>query len=287
MEKILWAAVTLPFVIVGRGMWEVKNFRITKYQIDTKKDIGDLNGKKIMLISDLHNCEYGKNNEKLFKAIDKVCPDYIMIAGDLVIGNTKYDTDIALHFINTIAKKYEVFYANGNHEQRMRENRNIYGNRYRLFIRGFDKSIHIINNRYFDINDKVRVTGFVAHNRFFSKFRLPEMKRRYILKRIKRRDRDKYNILIAHSPEYLETYKDWGADLVLSGHNHGGIVRLPLIGGVISPQYKIFDRYDKGVFTKDSTKMILSAGLGSHTINFRFNNRPEIVVFTINSSFKE
>ncbi|SKA59828.1 hypothetical protein SAMN02745111_00085 [Eubacterium uniforme] len=287
MERLFCAMAALPFIVIGKGMWEVRNFKITKYQIDTNKDIGDLDGKKIMLISDLHNCEYGKNNEKLFKAIDEVNPDYIMVAGDLVVGSTKYDTDIALHFINTIAKKYEVFYANGNHEQRMRENRHIYGTKYRKFIRSFDKSIHILNNYSYDINDKVRVTGFVAHNRFFSKFKLPEMKRRYIIKRIKKRDRSKYNILIAHSPEYFETYKNWGADLVLSGHNHGGIVRLPFIGGVISPQYKIFDRYDRGVFTKDSTKMILSAGLGSHTINFRFNNRPEIVVFTINSSFKE
>ena len=168
-------------------MWEVRNFKITKYQIDTNKDIGDLDGKKIMLISDLHNCEYGKDNERLFKTIDEINPDYVMIAGDLVIGNTKYDTDIALNFINTLAKKYEIFYANGNHEQRMRENRNVYGNKYRRFIRSFDERIHIINNRYFDINDKVRVTGFVAHNRFFTKFRLPEMRRRYILKRIKRR----------------------------------------------------------------------------------------------------
>lgn len=286
MDRILWAVAALPFAVIGRGMWEVRNFKITKYQIDTNKDIGDLDGKKILLVSDLHNCEYGKDNERLFKAIDEINPDYVMIAGDLVVGSTKHDTDIALYFINTLAKKYEIFYANGNHEQRMRENRNIYGNTYRRFIRSFDKSIHILNNRNFDINDKVRVTGFVAHNRFFTKFRLPEMRRKYILKRIKRRDRDKFNILIAHSPEYFDTYADWGADLVLSGHNHGGIVRLPILGGIISPQYKIFDKFDKGVFTKDSTKMILSAGLGSHTINFRFNNRPELVVFTINRKEK-
>ena len=147
MEKLLWAVAALPFAVVGRGMWEVRNFKITKYQIDTNKDIGDLDGKKIMLISDLHNCEYGKDNERLFKAIDEINPDYVMIAGDLVIGSTKHDSDIALNFINTLARKYEIFYANGNHEQRMRENRNIYGNTYRRFIRGFDKSIHILNNR--------------------------------------------------------------------------------------------------------------------------------------------
>ena len=282
--KIFFALLIILLLVIIEGMWEVRHFKITRYTIKTDKEIGDLDGKNLVLISDLHLCEYGRNNEQVFAALSKINPDKIFIAGDLVIGNRKYDTVIAKDFVNELSKKYDVYFANGNHEQRMRENRNVYGNKYRTFIKGINKNIKVLNNRSTDINEYVRVTGFTAHNSYFVKFRVMPMELKYINKKIKKCDRRKYNILIAHSPEYFDIYKDWGADLVLSGHNHGGIVRLPFLGGIISPQYKIFDKYDKGVFRKEKSTMILSSGLGSHTINYRFNNRPEIVIFTINKN---
>ena len=282
--KIFLIILLIVLFCLIEGIWEVRNFKITEYQVNTNKDIGDLNNKKLILISDLHLCEYGKDNEKVFKAIYKINPYKIFIAGDMVIGNMKYDTDKASFFIKKLSEKYDVYFANGNHEQRMRENRRYYGNKYRNFIHSFNKKAKVLNNRYCDINENVRVTGFTIHNSYFAKFKVPEMKTKYINKKLKKCDKDKYNILIAHSPEYFDTYREWGADLILSGHNHGGIVRLPFLGGIISPQYKIFDKYDKGLFKKGDSTLILSSGLGSHTIKYRFNNRPEIVVFTINNN---
>ena len=89
---------------------------------------------------------------------------------------------------------------------------------------------------------------------------------------------DTYTILIAHNPDYFPEYAAWGADLVLSGHVHGGIARLPLLGGVLSPAYRLFPKYDGGMFRENNSIMILGRGLGTHTIPVRFLNPGELVV---------
>jgi hypothetical protein len=92
-----------------------------------------------------------------------------------------------------------------------------------------------------------------------------------------------YHILLAHSPNYFPTYAKWGADLTLSGHNHGGMARIPFVGGVLSTQAELFPKYTKGLYKESGRKMIVSAGMGSHTIKVRFFNPPEIVMVTLES----
>ena len=89
---------------------------------------------------------------------------------------------------------------------------------------------------------------------------------------------DAFQILLAHNPVYFKQYAAWGADLTLSGHLHGGIIRLPLIGGVITPQAKLFPRYHAGKYQIGKKTLIVSRGLGTHTIPIRFNNKPELSV---------
>lgn len=93
-----------------------------------------------------------------------------------------------------------------------------------------------------------------------------------------KKDEDIFHILIAHNPIYFEEYVNWGADLTLSGHVHGGLVRLPFLGGLISPSVKLFPKYDAGKFTKDGKTMIISRGLGTHSNMPRFLNPPELIV---------
>ena len=83
---------------------------------------------------------------------------------------------------------------------------------------------------------------------------------------------------------YFKDYANWGANLTFSGHVHGGIMQVPFIGGVISPKLKLFPEYDKGLFENSGKYMILSGGLGNHTIKFRINNLPEIVLVTLENS---
>ena len=94
-------------------------------------------------------------------------------------------------------------------------------------------------------------------------------------------DPARYNIILAHSPRYFNAYASSGADLVLSGHYHGGAVRIPKLGGVISPQFVFFPEYDKGVYKKENTEMIVSSGCGSHKVHLRLFNKPEVMVVDI------
>ena len=90
-----------------------------------------------------------------------------------------------------------------------------------------------------------------------------------------------YNILLAHNPEYFVSYALWGADLTLSGHFHGGSVRLPFVGGVISPKLQLFPKYDYGLHEKYAKKMIVTSGLGSHSVALRINNPAEVVIIDL------
>ena len=89
---------------------------------------------------------------------------------------------------------------------------------------------------------------------------------------------DEYSILLAHNPDYFQTYAGWGADLVLSGHVHGGIMRLPVLGGVLSPALRLFPKYDGGLYEEGKSKMVLGRGLGTHTLPVRVFNPGELIV---------
>ena len=91
---------------------------------------------------------------------------------------------------------------------------------------------------------------------------------------------DEISFLLAHNPDFFDAYAQYGADYVFSGHNHGGIVRLPFIGGLISTGFRPFPKYYGGEYIKGKTKMFVTRGLGSHTIRFRLFNLPQIHMFT-------
>ena len=86
-----------------------------------------------------------------------------------------------------------------------------------------------------------------------------------------------------HTPTYFDSYEEWGADLVIAGHTHGGLIRLPFLGGVFSPDRKLFPKYCYGKYEKNDTTMIISSGLSKGETGFRLFNRPEIVSITLNN----
>jgi predicted MPP superfamily phosphohydrolase len=87
--------------------------------------------------------------------------------------------------------------------------------------------------------------------------------------------------MLAHSQRYLDAYSEWGADLVLSGHNHGGLARIHGVCGVISTEARLFPKYTKGFYYKGDTTMLVSAGIGGHTLPIRFFNLPEALIITL------
>ena len=110
------------------------------------------------------------------------------------------------------------------------------------------------------------------------------MKKEYLEGLLPEGRQDCFQILLAHNPDYFPAYAAWGADLVLSGHLHGGVIRMPLLGGVISPQVRLFPEYYAGTYFRGKSEMILSRGLHMHSFRIRLFNMPELSCVTLHHS---
>jgi uncharacterized protein len=266
-----------------------RTIKVTTYQLEDKKLPSSFHGKKIVLLTDLHNQSFGKNNIKLIENINKQKPDYIMIAGDLIIGNRKFIPDKMLHFLKELANTYEVFYAPGNHELKLSLFSETKDSSYKYYKKQLNKmGIHFLENQTFEIeenNERINVVGLSIQKKYYAKeWNKVRMDSQYISSLVGPGTNDRYSILIAHHPKYFKQYASWGANLILSGHIHGGVIILPKLGGFISPSYEFFPEYDYGMFQKNESTLIISKGLGLHTIKLRVGHFPEITVIQLKKS---
>ena len=236
----------------------------------------------MVMLADLHNHVYGERNEELLKEIRMQKPDLICIAGDMLIGHSQISYETAQETVKALAGEYQVYYGLGNHEARMKHDLPIYGTRYEDYMAPLKAAgVHVLVNEFLDVRigvNELRIYGYDLPMKYFEKFNNYFFEDSQIEEVLGKCKEETYSILIAHNPMYFKQYAEWGADLTLSGHLHGGIIRLPLIGGVITPQAKLFPRYSAGKYKIGEKRMIVSRGLGTHTIPIRFNNKPELSV---------
>ncbi len=283
---IIIALVLLCIFVIAIIYHDTHNFVVRNYEIPTDKIDGSY---KFVLLSDLHGYVFGKNNEKLIAAIENIDPDAILLGGDMftahkVNGKIQYESGFDL--ISKLSEKYKIYYGNGNHEKKLKTYTSEYGNFYDRYRSRLTKLgvTFLENDATYIENKNIRITGLDLNLEYFKKIFKKKMETDYISKQIgELRDSDKkvFQVLIAHNPQYFDEYVRWGADLTVSGHVHGGIVRLPFIGGVISPAIALFPKYDGGKFEKNGKTMILSRGLGTHTIHVRFLNPGEVCAINI------
>lgn len=256
-----------------------------------------------VLLSDLHNKAYEKQNEELIRKIEELKPDGILVAGDMITAyecvpalrdettvhtERKYQAAVAL--MKQLAVRYPVYYGLGNHEQRMRLYPEEFGNTYQNYADILKKSgiEPLVNDRADLPAMHINICGVEIERAFYGKFRKRPMPDGYLREIAGSPESGRYQILIAHNPDYFEEYARWGADLIVSGHVHGGLMRLPLLGGVISPRLTLFPKYDGGRFEQGESVMIVSRGLGTHTLPIRIFNPGELVVLRLNpASTKE
>ncbi len=233
---------------------------------------------RFVFISDLHNKVYGSKNDRLINAIRDINPDFIISAGDLVTSKVKEDMTPAIDLVNELSRDYHIYYGLGNHETKMRVRRDEFRDKYDVLEKSIESpNVTILENECVILPEyNIALTGLELDLKYFAHFRIRGMEEDYLESAIGSAKRGRCNILIAHNPDYFKEYAGWGADLVLSGHVHGGIMRLPVIGGVIAPSYRIFPKYDGGIFKEKNSTMLLGRGIGSHTIPFRFFNPAQL-----------
>lgn len=285
-EIIIGIAITVILFFFIVMLVDGNRFVIREYTIETDK----INKKQTFVVmADLHNRTYGKENEKLLKALDEVCPDMVLVAGDMLTAKPGKSFETAASFMEKVAEKYPVYYGLGNHEYRMKIYEEDYGDAFKRYTDRLKKvGIIVLDNQTAEVTlsgcsgkeqeEKLRITGVSIERKYYKRFRKTKMEENYLKTTIGEPKAEDYQILLAHNPEYFEEYATWGADLVLSGHVHGGIMRLPILGGVISPKLVLFPKYDGGRFEYGNATMILSRGLGMHTLPIRIFNPAELVV---------
>ncbi len=238
---------------------------------------------RIVLLSDLHNKSFGEGNRRLLAAIDGLSPDLILIAGDMYTSNKNGDIRTAEEFVCALACKYPVFYGNGNHEYRTKLFPDVYGTMYTDFTKGIKKAgvRHLVNEKVYLPAFNMNIYGLEIGRDYYGKFKNNRMDTDYLEGLLGKPDRTGFTVMIAHNPDYFKAYADWGADLVVSGHVHGGLMRIPFLGGVISPSLRLFPRFDGGQFEEGKAQMVLGRGLGTHTLPIRIFNPGELVVIDL------
>ncbi len=242
------------------------------------------NNTTICLISDLHDFEYGKDNIVLLRTIKERKPDYVTICGDLTNSYANH-TDTGLKLVKNIKNLgIPVVYVKGNHELIMSQ---VHPDAYKQFIKELKAYGAVILDDENYETETINFIGYTNKMKQYGKFRgIYKLSKDELSAELNKKHgnlikKDKYNIMLAHNPVYLREYADYNADLVLSGHLHGGIVRLPFVGGIMSPQTFFGRRYSAGLYKEGSCHMYVSRGLGVHTIPLRFFNRPELAFITI------
>ncbi|MCC8044551.1 MAG: metallophosphoesterase [Clostridiales bacterium] len=259
------------------------DFKVTKYRIRVGEGHREPDAPfSAVLLADLHNASYGNNNERLLAEIRNINPALVLVAGDMITSAKEPQMDAAIALMNELTRKYPVYYANGNHESRLKEKSEEQQETYEKYasaIRSY--GVHLLENtcETLEIHHMpICVWGLELPLEYYGHFHSAQPTAQIIDELLGKPDTADYQILLAHNPCHFEAYTAWGADLTLSGHLHGGIIRLPLLGGLVSPQCRLFPKYDRGLFSEGDAKLVVSAGLGSHSIPLRINNPPELVV---------
>lgn len=279
IKKRIIVLTVLTAILLALIIWTVWGntaLELNTYTIKSAKLPESFSGYRIVHVSDLHNAEMGDDNEKLLAMLREAEPDLIAITGDL-IDSRNTDVEIALRFAEKAVKIAPCYYVTGNHEARVSEYEELKADLMELGIVVLEgERIELEKN-----GEAIALLG-VDDPSFQTDYLLGDAESEMKIKlQILTSEDDAYTVLLSHRPELFDIYVESNVDLVLSGHAHGGQFRLPFIGGLVAPDQGFFPKYDAGLYTCNSTNMIVSRGIGNSIMPFRFNNCPEVVLIEL------
>ena len=284
-KKYIKSALVLLIVIALLLFCSYQNRHLeTTYYTYKAEQLGaDLEGYRIVQISDFHNVKFGKNNQKLVDRIRECEPDMIVLTGDLVDSNHT-NVDRAVQFVDEIVKICPVYYVTGNHEYWLEKSE------YDELMDGLvSAGVVILDNQVVEISRgdaKFRLVGLddrsLADGTLEALLSDESIRNNQAEQKEETADNEdsgekELTVVLAHEPQYLARYAGTGVDLVLSGHAHGGQFRLPFVGGIVAPDQGFLPEYTAGEYYMNGTEMIVSRGLGNSVIPVRLFNYPEIV----------
>ncbi len=274
--KILFLIFLTSISLLMFCIWQNNSIVISSFSYYNSKVPADFNGFRIVHISDLHNKMFGQNQSKLLSRLERLSPDIIVVTGDL-IDRRRFDFDTAMCFIDGAVKIAPVYYVSGNHEA--------WSGKYsQIKKRLIDSGVYVMDDIAAEIlkgDSAVQLVG-LSDPDFFTSNYLEGTNTSNLEKQLQKWSRsDGFKVLLCHRPELFDLYCASSIDLVFAGHAHGGQFRIPFIGGMVAPDQGLFPKYTSGSYTKESTTMFVSRGLGNSIIPIRIFNRPEIVAVTL------
>lgn len=278
MRRRRWCAFFLCLTaallfIAGYGEFAKSQFEITYYHFETSELQEDI---RITLLSDLHNHEFGEKNYELVEAIRQLQPDIIVMAGDMVDYH-ETDVSVVLALCDDLKRIAPVYYVLGNHEGVLMYANG--GNDIPLDTYLYQLGIHVM---YQGSEDVETAGGIVT----LGAFSVPEDEAEYIDSQLLEtfEQSENYKIIVSHFPSIFYEYLYEGDfDLAFAGHYHGGMIRIPGIGGIYHMDDGFFPRYSGGEYQLGKGTLIVSRGLGDHSVFPRINNTPELVSVDIES----
>ena len=238
---------------------------------------------RVILLSDLHGKSFGRENSRLIAKIEEQTPDVIFLDGDMIDRSAdSADVQELLRLIKRLHEIAPVYFAPGNHELEYMQTDTS------LLTQVTEAGAVIVNDSYVDVTiagQPLRIGGTMGHAFYFgrSEEEFSSSPEYQFLKAFE--DTDVPKICLAHMPDtfiFNGAYNLWNVDLILSGHTHGGLIRLPFIGGLYAPMQGWFPEYDQGYFRLgEHMQMVITSGLAGHGMIPRINNPPEIVVIDL------
>lgn len=266
------------FSLAGLLLWGNTALKRTTIRVSSQNLPDSFDGFRIAHISDLHNTEFGRNNEKLLSLLRDAKPSIIAITGDM-IDSRDTKVEIALEFAREAVTIAPCYYVTGNHESRVPEYRTLKEGLLSLGVSVLEDASARIQRS----GESITVLGvqdpsFQTSYLFGDANSVMEQKLSTLMP-----EENTFTLLLSHRPELFEVYAEAGVDLTLSGHAHGGQFRIPFLGGLVAPNQGFFPEYDAGLYTRGRTNMVVSKGLGNSIIPLRINNRPEVVLIELDS----
>jgi len=264
-----WTLVALAVVgVIALIYWQDRHIVVSHIEIAAPDLPSELNDVTIAVVADLHSRVFGVGQSQLLRVVEKIQPDMIVMPGD-AFDYYRPDPGPPVQWAQGAVKIAPVFYSTGNHEARLadceRHLRVLQSRNITVLQNEWQTYAHLLQVRIVGIDDPAFASEL--SDREYMEAQLAELI-----------DPAYYNIVLSHRPDFFDLYAEAECDLVVSGHAHGGQVRLPIIGGLYAPNQGLFPKYTSGRHTEGRTNMVVSRGLGRSRFPFRVNNSPEIVV---------
>lgn len=258
------AIILIAFVVICTSVaiwnsWLNQNPVLNLITVTENNLPADFDGFRIAHISDFHSAD--DMTDKVVKLLQEAKPDIICISGDLMHSKDK-DPEIAWHFIEKAMGVAQCYFVTGNHEKQLPTET------FNILLEGLaNRGVILLDKEVFQRND----SEIALFGNFHGDAKEEEFMPGYV----------GYKILLSHYPEDIDYYTSAKYDLVLSGHTHGGVFRLPFVGGLYAPGQGFFPKYDAGHYTMNSTDLVVNRGIGNSVVPFRFNNQPEVLLIEL------